>query len=168
MTFAQLDKTPAPEALFGKAERYEQKGDFKNAFACLLAAAHLEDAGSQLNLGNFYAWGRGVKRNLDKAAYCYKKAYKNGYSTGALNLAIDRRNAGNVRSAVTWFKKAIEMNNGEACVALARIYSARKGGHKAAEALLRRALRLGRDHISEDAKEEAKSLITKMTRIQKR
>ena len=45
-----------------------------------------------------------LQRNLEKAAYWYKKAYKSGDDCGALNLAIDRRKQGNIRSAVIWFK----------------------------------------------------------------
>ena len=164
MTSAKRDKTTDPERLFSEAEHYEEMGDFRNAFKCLLAAAQLGDAGSQLNLGNFYAWGTGTRRSLEKAAYWYKKAYRNGYSTGALNLAIDRRNAGNVRSAVIWFKKAIAMSNGEACIELAKICKTRKGGQKTAADLLRRALRMSRDDISEAAKEEAESLLKAMAK----
>jgi tetratricopeptide (TPR) repeat protein len=69
-----------------------------------------------------------------------------------MNLAIDKRNSGKMRSAVIWFKKAIAMKNGEASVALAKIYKDRKGGRKAAERLLREALRLDRDHISDAAR----------------
>jgi TPR repeat protein len=168
MTFARRDKSLDPESLFLQAERYEEKGDFKNAFKCLLAAAQLGDAGSQLNLGNFYAWGRGVRKNLEKASHWCKKAYQNGVNDGALNLAIDRRNEGNIRSAVIWFRKAIAMNSGPACIALAKIYNARKGGQKAAEDLLRRALRLSRDDISQAAREEAESLLKEMAKPQKR
>jgi TPR repeat protein len=152
-------KTKQREELFLEAARYEEAGDFGRAFRCLLTAAQLGDAGSQLNLGNFYAWGRGTRKNLQKAAYWYKKAYKSGESTGALNLAIDRKVAGNLSSAITWFKKAIAMNNGEACVQLAKLYKNRKGGQKRATQLLTRALRMSRDHISEAAKEEAEQLI---------
>jgi TPR repeat protein len=162
MTSTNRDKTSEAESMFLEAERYEETGDFRNAFRCLHAAARLGDAGSQLNLGNFYASGKGTRRNLKEAAYWYKKAYKNGNNDGALNLAIDRRNEGNVRSAVIWFKKAIAMDCGEACVALAKIYKARKGGQKAAADLLRRAARMSKYNISDDAKEEAESLLKKM------
>jgi TPR repeat protein len=165
MTSAELDKKPNAERLFLEAEQYEEKGDLRTAFNRLLAAAQLEHAMSQVSLGNFYASGRGVRRNLEKAAYWYKKAYRNGYCDGALNLAIDRRNQGNVRSAVVWLKKAIAMNCGEAYVELAKIYSARKGGQKAAADLLRRALRMSRDDISDDAKEKAESLLKQAASI---
>jgi len=155
-------RIPAAERLFLEAERFEEKNDFRNAFKCLLSGAQLGDSGSQLNLGNFYASGKGTKKSFEKAAHWYKKAYKNGYSTAALNLAIDRRNQGNVRSAVIWFKKAIEMGDGEACIELAKIYKTRKGGGKAAVRLLRRALRLNRDCISEAGREEAESLLNEV------
>jgi uncharacterized protein len=162
MTPTKHDKTAHAKRLFLEAERYEEKGDFKNAFNCLLAAAQLGHHMSQLNLGNFYASGRGARRSLEKAANWYKKAYKNGNNDGALNLAIDRRNQGNVRSAVVWFKKAIAMNSGDAYIALAKIYKSRKGGQKAAADLLKRALLLSRDNISDDARKEAKSLLKKL------
>jgi TPR repeat protein len=165
---AKRDKSVDADKLFLQADKFEEARDFRNAFKCLLAAAQLGDSSCQLNLGNFYAWGRGVRKNLDKAAYWYKKAYKNGYSTGALNLAIDRRNEGNVRSAVVWFKKAIAMKDGEACFALAKIYNARKGGRKATANLLRRALRLSRDYISDASREEAESLLKVITRVKER
>jgi hypothetical protein len=49
-----------------------------------------------------------LQRNLEKAAYWYKKAYKSGDDCGALNLAIDRRKQGNIRSAVIWFKNLVD------------------------------------------------------------
>ncbi len=161
------DKTADPERLFREAEQYEEAGDFRAAFRLLLAAAQLGHVGGQLNLGNFYAWGRGVRKDLEKAAHWYKKAYKDGNSDGALNLAIDRRNEGRVRSAVIWFKNAVAMNNGDACIALAKIFNGRKGGQRAAADLLRRALRMSRDDISDDAKEKAQSLLREITKMRK-
>jgi|SRR5579863_630453 len=166
MTSAKRDKRPDPEKLFLQAERYEEMGDFRKAFKCLLAAAQLGNVSCQINLGNFYASGTGVRRNLEEAAYWYKRAYKNGDRCGALNLAIDKRNEGDIRSAVIWFKKAIAMNDGDSCIALAKIYNARKGGQKAASDLLRRALRMSRDDISDDSKEQAKSLLSEIAKMQ--
>ncbi len=162
MTSRKRNKTALAEDMLRKAERYEGMGDFRKAFKCLLAGAQLGDAGSQLNLGNFYALGTGVRRNPSKSAYWYRKAYRNGYGVGARNLAIDRRNEGNMRSAVVWFRRAIAMKDGEAYIELAKIYSARKGGRRAVVGLLRRALRLSRYDISEAGREEAESLLKTM------
>jgi len=155
-------KNPTPkkaEVLFREAEQCEEKGDFGTAFNRLVAAAKLGDPLSYLNLGNYHASGTGTAKDLKKAAYWYKKAYQSGLSSGALNLAIDRRNEGNLRSAIVWFKKAIEMNSGDACIELAEIYGARKGGQRAAAQLLRRALQLTKDGISDDARKKAQSLL---------
>jgi TPR repeat protein len=160
MTSALREKKADAERLFLEAERCEEKGDSRTAFDYLLAAAQLGHARSQVNLGNFYSSGKGIRRNLKKAAHWYRKGYQNGYSDGALNLAIDWRDTGNIRSAVVWFKKAIEMNSGDACIQLAKIYAARIGGKKAAAKLLRRALGMNRDNISEAGREEAESLLT--------
>lgn len=161
MSSVKHEKFPDPERLFIEAERYEEGGDERNAFKCLLTAAQFGHSGSQINLGNFYASGRGVSKNLEKAAYWYKKAYRNGDRAGAMNLAIDRRNEGRTKSAVAWFKKAIAMNDGDSCIELAKIYGARKGSRKAAITLLKQALQMSRSDISDAGKEEAESLLEK-------
>src|SRR4029077_14811944 len=94
--------------------------------------------------------------------YWYKRAYRNGAGYAASNLAIDRRDAGNIRSAVFWFKRAIAQKDGDACILLARIYKARRGGRKVAVALLRRALRMNRNYITESGREEAESLLREL------
>jgi Flp pilus assembly CpaF family ATPase len=63
---------------------------------------------------------------------------------------------------VLWLKKAIAMNSGDAYIELAKIYGSRKRRQKAGVDLLKRALRMSRDNISEDAKVEAKSLLKAM------
>jgi hypothetical protein len=63
---------------------------------------------------------------------------------------------------VIWFKKAIARSDGEACIELAKIYKTRKGGRNAAANLLRLALRLNRDCISEAGREEAEFLLNEI------
>lgn len=156
-----------PHKLLLEAERYEKRGDLRHAFKALLAGALLEDSGCQSNLGNFYSSGKGVRRSLEKAAYWYKRAYRNGAGYAASNLAIDRRNTGNVRSAVVWFKKAIALKDGDACIELAKIYKSRKGAQKIAVALLRRALRMSR-YLTESGREEAESLLKELASLTRR
>jgi len=161
-----VKEVPDPESLFVEAERYEEMGNFKKAFKCLLVVAELEHSGSQVNRGNFYSDGRGTTKNPEEAAHWYRAAYKNGNSTGALNLAIDLRNQGKTRSAVIWFKKAIAMKEGGAYIALAKIYKSRRNGQKVATSLLQQALLLRRAEISDDDKEEAISLLKEMKKLQ--
>jgi TPR repeat protein len=169
MMSAKQIKTLDAERLFKKADQYDEKGDFKNAFKCFLAAAQLGNTGCQVNLGNYYSWGKGVRKDPDKGVYWYKKAYKNGYGTGAFNLAMQRKSEGNLRSAVFWFKKIVAKNNdGDACVELAKIYIGRKGGQNTAANLLKRALRMNERLMSGGAKEEAESLLKKISTTKKR
>src|SRR5471030_2025492 len=116
--------------LFEQASRYDDAYIYKRAFTLFLKAAELGDEGAQINLGNYYASGKGTTKDLSKAAYWYKRAYNAGCSTGALNLAIDKKNNGDTRSAILWFKKAIAMNDGWAYCELAKLYAKRRAGKK--------------------------------------
>jgi hypothetical protein len=150
------------ESLFLTAERLEEEGKFSAAFRRLLRAATLGHSGSQVNLGNYYASGTGVRKNLSKAAYWYKAAYRQGNSTAARNLAIDRLSIGNIRSAIQWFKKGIEQEDGGSYIGLAKIYASRRGGKEKAIKLLERVRRMNRTHASELDQEQAKSLLAKL------
>jgi len=152
------------ELLLVDAERLEEAGDYKMAARVLRRGAKLGNTSCQINLGNYYAAGTGVRKNLERAAHWYKTAYKNGDRSGALNLAIDKRNNGALRSAESWFKKAAAMRDGGAHVELAKMYIAK--GEKKHEALkmLKRAVKLSSDDVSIDEKVEAKSLLRKLGR----
>jgi len=124
-----------------------------------MAAARLGNVMSQLSLGNFYSRGRGVKKNVEEAARWYMKVYRNGLSAGAVNLSVDLQNRGNMRGAIAWLKRAAAMNDGDACVQLARIYLKRRGGTKTAANLLRKAASFGSSGTSDDAREQAEVLL---------
>ncbi len=150
--------------LFRDAELKEEWGDFHGAFKNLLAAAKLGDVGSQINLGNFYAAGRGVKKNLLEAARWYKQVYRNGQSTGALNLAVDLEKQGNIRGAVAWLKRAIAMNDGDAHLRLAKIYQKKRNGIQTAISLLEKAILLSPSNISYETREQADKLLKRLSR----
>lgn len=157
-------ESPKPETLFYQAYKYEDQGKFKKAFDCLLSAARLEHTGSQINLGNFYSWGKGVKKDLKNAAYWYRRAYRNGDATGAYNLAIDRKKEGQTRSAVLWFNRALAMHYGEAVIQLAKIYMVRPSDKRRAIELLERTFSMSRNEISDDAKDEAAKLLSRLNK----
>jgi TPR repeat protein len=156
------EKGGDPEDLFVQAEKYEEVGDLEKAFGCLLRAARLGHSGSQLNVGHFYSSGQGTGQSAKRAAYWYRRAYKNGNSGGAFSLAVDKRNAGNVRGAVSWFRKAAAMGDGDAYIELAKIYLGRRGGKRMAVDLLRKTQSMNRDAISDNSKEEAAALLVKL------
>jgi tetratricopeptide (TPR) repeat protein len=110
------------EALFAAAEYFDERGELQGAFRCLLDGARGGHASCQINLGNYYSDGTGVRRDHAKAAHWYRKAYTQGRSH---NLAIDYRNAGNLRAAMAWFRKAIARGDGSSAVELAKLLFAR-------------------------------------------
>jgi uncharacterized protein len=152
------------EALFTAAEFLETTGELRAAFQCLLAAAEAGDEGSQLNIGNYYSDGTGVRRDLKKAAFWYRKSYNNQSrgvrgSSAALNLGINFRNSGDLKAAITWFERARALKDGSACLELARLHSARKGGRRKAVALLYEVIELDRDYSTEIDKEAAEKML---------
>jgi TPR repeat protein len=150
------------DALFASAERYEEAGEFKKAFVCLVASARLGHSSSQLNLANSFAAGTGVRKDLDKAAFWYRSAHRLGDTSAARNLAIDRLAIGNSRSAIVWFKKGIERKDGGSYVGLAKIYARRSGRRSEAIRLLEQVQKLNSDHACDLDREEAKQLLTEL------
>jgi hypothetical protein len=116
-----------------------------------------------VNVGNFYAAGTGTRRDLKEAALWYKRAYRQGLRDGASNLAVDLRNAGNLRGAVAWFRRAVALNDGDACIELAKMVQERRHGRSKAEGLLRRALSLSPSDLSDAGREEAERLLASLT-----
>jgi len=157
-----ISNTERAHKLSVQAEKLDDTGHYREAFKLLLEAAKLGDTGAQINLGNFYAGGKGTKKNLAEAERWYRKAYKAGSSAGANNLACDRRDSGNIRSAILWFKKAVAMGDGGACIELAKIYRARPNHNRQVATLLRRVLRMDVYGASEYDKEQAASMLAEM------
>lgn len=141
------------------AERLEEVGNYKMAAHALRRGAAEGNILCQINLGNYYAAGTGVRKNLKKAAYWYRKAYQNGSRFGAFNLAIDKRDLGDFRSAEGWFRKAVAMRDGSAHLELAKMYIARNRNTRVAAELLRRATKMSADDVSEEEKAEAEALL---------
>ena len=152
------------ERLLIEVERFEKADNHKSAAKVLLRGAKSGDTSCQLNLGNYYASGTGVRKNLEKAAYWYEMAYRNGNRAGALNLAIDKRNRGAFEAAETWFKKAVAMQDGSAHIELAKMYATQGKKKRAALELLKQVIKMNRDNVSIDEKAEAKSLLRKLKR----
>jgi TPR repeat protein len=149
------------ERLFEDAELKEERGDLAGAFKSHLTAAQRGNILSQLAVGNFYAKGTGVPRSFEDAAQWYRKAYHNGVSAAAINLSIELQDQGNIRGAVDWLKRAVDMNDGEAVLQLARIYLDRPRGKKKAIELLRKTQTMKRyAEISEQSQEDAAELLS--------
>ena len=150
------------EALFYKADKCEEQGLENDAFEYMRKAAELGHPSAQANLGNYYSWGKGIEKSDERAAYWYKRAYLQGNDTGAFNLAIDKLKAQNLRGAISWFERARALGSGEAALELSKIYMGRRGGKPKAIKLLQLTQKMKRSEISDETKEEALELLSKL------
>jgi TPR repeat protein len=110
-------------------------------------------------VGNLYAAGIGVRKDLQEAARWYKRAYRNGQSAGAINFSVDLRKQGNSRGAITWLKRAVAMGDGEACLQLAQMYLRSHRQIKVAISLLKKAVASWPSDISEESRDEAAAIL---------
>jgi TPR repeat protein len=110
------------DELFIRADKQADEGNFKSAFRLYLAAAKAGDSSCQINLGNFYDEGSGVRRNRSAAMYWYKRAYRRGEPCGAHNIGVMWRNEKKYGQALNWFKKAVRLGDDEANLEIAKHY----------------------------------------------
>src|SRR6266705_3256885 len=88
------------------------------ALARIKANAEKGEAGAQLELGLLYASGRGVARDVVKAAKWHRKAADQGLAQAQYQLGLDYANGEGVKTsqseASRWFRKAAEQGMVEA------------------------------------------------------
>jgi TPR repeat protein len=110
---SRLTNKSKADDLFVRADKQEERGKKRSAFRLMLAAAKLGDRGAQVNVGNYYDDGKGVKRNRSAALYWYNRAYRRGDSSAAHNIGILWRNEEKLRRALSWFFRAVKLGDDE-------------------------------------------------------
>src|SRR5271156_2934540 len=115
-------RKPNAKELFIQAAKQEESGDLKSAFRLYLAAAKAGDTGCQVNVGNYYKAGTGVRRSRSAALYWYKRAYRQGESLAASNIGFLWRKENKPKRALEWFRKAIRLGDDEAHLEIAKYY----------------------------------------------
>jgi TPR repeat protein len=143
---------------FAEANRRWEQGHLRSAFRLFLIAAKKGDPGAQLNLGNFYCDGIGVKPNQEKAFYWYRRAYLRGSDTAANNIGILLRNEKQYDRALAWFARAVKLGDAGAHVEMAKIHIL-IGERAKAVPHLKRASAAGRHHITDADREESRSIL---------
>jgi TPR repeat protein len=147
-----------------RAEKCEERGDWKAAAKHLLAGAKAGEWGCKVNLAGYYAAGTGVKQDREKARSLYREVYEKGDSLGAFNLAWDYRWDNDFKNAVLWWKRAVKMGDISANLPLAKACLHTADDRDKAMMYLRRALkgRRGSEDISEYDWERAKYLLSRL------
>lgn len=150
------------DALFVRAEKMEVSGNLKAAFRLFLAAAKAGDVGCQLNLGNYYCDGKGIRRDLSVGLYWYKRAYRRGLSGAACNIGVTWRNEGMPKRALSWFRRAVKMGDDEANLEIAKYYLVTENNPRKAIPHLEKTCRSNR--VTEAGAEEAAKLLKQARR----
>jgi TPR repeat protein len=143
--------------LFMRADRLTDEGKYRTAFRLFLAAANMGDSSCQVNVGNFYDEGKGVKRNRSAAMYWYKRAYRRGDRCAAHNIAVMWRNEKKYKRALDWFRKAVQLGDDEANLQIAKYYLEVQGNRKRAIPYLEKACKSS--WVTEAGLEEAHRLL---------
>ena len=112
------------ERLFLLAEKLELQGRDHLAWLARLRAARRGDSSAQLNLGNMYSDGRGVRRSRSKARYWLRKALRGGYAHAANNLGIVHMEGRRFFRAQHWLEKAVSAGDDDARLHLGLLYLA--------------------------------------------
>jgi TPR repeat protein len=154
------------DELFRRASAQEDKGRFRSAFRLYLAAAKAGDTGCQVNVGNFYDNGTGVRRNKSAALYWYMRAYRRGVACAASNIGTVWRNEGKLKRALSWFQRAVEMGDDEANLEIAKHYLFIENNPREAIPYLKKVS--PSKWVTEDGAEEAANLLKQAKRILKR
>jgi TPR repeat protein len=100
--------------------------------AALLASANAGDAAAQVLVGESYAAGKGVERDLKQAAEWYRKAAEKGNVAGQVHLAALYRDGGkgfarDMVQAAAWYRSAAEQGDAGAQGTLGLLYSVGQG-----------------------------------------
>jgi TPR repeat protein len=105
---------------------------FSSALAAAAAQTNAGDASSQVQVGECYASGKGVTRDLKQAADWYRKAADKGDIGGEVHLAALYRDGGkgfprDMAQAAEWYRNAAEQGDVTAQATLGVLYSIGQG-----------------------------------------
>jgi TPR repeat protein len=149
------------------AEKEWSAGHLKRAFQLFLAAAKGGYVPAFNLVAHFYERGKGVRANDQLALHWYELAYRStsSWSRGAMGISATNigciwRDRNRPSVAIKWFKRAIELGDGDANLNVAKIYL-RDAKNKA------KALRYLHDtirapYVTDGSIEEARRLLRQM------
>jgi TPR repeat protein len=148
------------EHLFGRADKAYEAGKFRSAFHLFLAAAKAGDSSCQINLGDLYCSGIGVKPNRSKALYWYKRAFRGADGAAATNIGLLYREEKKLDRALAWFERAAKLQDGDANLEIAKIYLYGKDDETRAIHYLKQTCKT--EYVTEASEEEAEELLKRL------
>jgi uncharacterized protein len=154
MTQAEIDD------IFNRADNKYEAGEYRSAFRLFMAAAKAGEYGCQINLGNLYCHGLGVKPNRAKALYWYQRAYRQQHGSAANNIGLLYCDEKKFDRALAWFERAAKLQDGDANLEIAKIYLDVKDDKAKAIQYLKQTCKA--EYVTEGSEEEAEGLLKKL------
>src|ERR1700687_2288602 len=112
-----------------RAEKQWSDGNLGAAFKLFLAAAKAGWVPAFHIVAYFYGEGVGTKINQDASLHWYMRSYRetvswyrNAHQTSANNIGCIWRDRGELKKAISWFQRAVNLGDGDANLNIARIY----------------------------------------------
>lgn len=146
---------------FSHASDLYEQGLYKEAFEEFLRLAVEGDTSAMTRVACMYCDAEGVDSNLEQSIFWDKKAAELGNPTGFFNLGITYRNIGDMRNAKKYLLKALEDDDGEPALQLAKIYMISELETEKVIEYLTQAI--NSDFISQYSYEEALGLLKELT-----
>lgn len=154
--------------LYQRAEKQWTDGKPRAAFRLFLAAAKAGFVPAFETVAHFYDNGTGVKTNPEAALYWYERMYRNGHSwyreahrqalsTAANNIGCILRDRQEQKKAISWFRRAAKLGDGDANLNIAKIYLRNEGSRRNAIRYLQKTRRA--PCVTDGSIEEAKTLL---------
>ena len=154
---SRLTNKSKADCLFVRADKHADRGEMRSAFRLMLASVKLGNTGAQINVGNYYADGKGVRRSRSKALYWYKRAYRRGDSSAAHNIGILWRDEGKLQRALSWFHRAVHLGDDESNLDIGKHFLHNEKNPRKAIPYLNRVIQS--DWVTEAGAEEAANLV---------
>ena len=151
------------DALYTIAYSLSDSGRRKEALIKFLSGAKQGDPNAQNMVGYIFDTGAGVRRNRTAALHWYKRAFRNGSRAAASNIGTVYRDENNRRMALFWFRRAVRLRDAGANVEIAKLLVAHGDDSSSALPYLKRAVNSPSSNITEASREEAASLLKKLS-----
>jgi TPR repeat protein len=148
------------EALLDIAHEAAEKGDFHLARQCYEQGAALGDALCLQALGYMYDVGEGGIVDKALAMKLYRRAWRGGCHSAALNIAVLYREQGKPVLMFRWFERVARAGDGSAQFEMAKCYLDGTSVRRDPQAALRCLVAAIRSSlITEHEREEAQELL---------
>jgi TPR repeat protein len=153
----------AGDLLYMEADLLDERGQYTEALPLLLKGAKAGDTSCQILLGNYLSDGRkGIPVDRKRAIYWYMRAYKQGSSAAASNLAMTYRKQGDVDEALRWYELGVKSGDNEAHIPLAKIWLHEHGNRSKAIKHLKAVFSGNPKDVSELGRDEARTMLRRL------